>query len=360
MKLNQFPARLGRLACVSLLAAGCASPDGSLASRMNPFARGSRVAAAKTEDAGLKDPSNLHLAYGRWREQVGDTTDARVSYETVLRDDPKNVDALLGLARLDYLGGRHEECEKRLASALRLEPGNPQVLSTQGQLYAAQNRWPEAIEQLNAAVLAAPNTVEYRYQLAVALAHSNDPDAALPHFARTVGPAEAHYNLGYLLQEQGRAREAERHLVEALRQRPDLHVAQTLLDEVRGGRTHLNAPAIAEVPASSRPTAPRPQFTQTAMAAHPPVLRTSAPQTKAPQTAAPPFDRPEYGRSPFAEFPGAAEAPPIASAAPGNAWYPTPAADHRESDGLTAAQREQLRNQRMADGSAFSDGAVRR
>ena len=359
MKLNYLH-RLGRLACVSLLAAGCASPDGSLVSRMNPFSRGSRVAAAKQEDVGLKDPSNLHLAYGRWREQVGDTTDARVSYETVLRDDPRNVDALLGLARLDYLGGRHEECEKRLASALRLEPGNPQVLSTKGQLYAAQNRWPEAIDQLNAAVLAAPNTVEYRYQLAVALAHSNDPDAALPHFARTVGPAEAHYNLGYLLQEQGRTREAERHLVEALRQRPDLHVAQTLLDEVRGGQTHLRAPAIAEVPASSRPTAPRPQFTQTAMAATPPVLRTSAPQTVAPQMTAPPFDRPEYGRSPFAEFPGAAEAPPIASAQAGNAWYPTPAADQRGPDGLTAAQREQLRNQRMADGSAFSEGSVRR
>jgi tetratricopeptide (TPR) repeat protein len=359
MKRNILRARFGLVVCLSLLAAGCASPNGSFLSRLNPFERNSHVAATPVEsgDLDLKDPASLHLAYGRWREQVGDAKDARVSYETVLRDDPKNVDALVGLARLDYLAGRHQEAEHRLANALRLEPGNAQVLAAQGQLYAAQNRWPQAIDQLNAAVLAAPNTAEYRYQLAVALAHSSDPDSALPHFAKTVGPAEAHYNLGYLLQEQGRTREAERHLVEALRQRPDLHVAQTLLSEVRGGSPLRTAPAIAQVSEPARRPAPQPQFTQTALTASPTARR---PAPSAP--SAPPFETPDPGPNPFAPFPAATAtaAPQIAAAPAGSTWYPTPAARQPEPDGLTAAQREQMLNQRTADGSAFSDAPVRR
>ncbi|HUG89419.1 MAG TPA: tetratricopeptide repeat protein [Planctomycetaceae bacterium] len=358
MSPNSVHSPLGRLAGVLLLAAGCAAPDagagGSFWSRLNPRSRNTQVAGTpRARD--LKNPASLHLHYGRWREQVGDTDDARVSYESVLRDDPKNVDALVGLARLDALAGRTDDAERRLAKALRDAPGQPRVLAAQGQLFAHLNRWPEAVDALNAAVLAAPQTPDYRYQLAVALARSGDIDTALPHFAKTVGVAEAHYNVGYILHEQGRAREAERHLAEALRQRPDLHVAQTVLDELRGGRTRLTAPpVVAETPRpQSGWAAPQAPPAQTALASERAVLSHA---TATPAAAA--------GRAAVSTRFAGTPNPPVEHAASSvpqsSSWYPTPHGRPPDDGGLTAAQREQMLNQRMVDGSAFHDGTVRR
>jgi tetratricopeptide (TPR) repeat protein len=366
MNTTSLRARLGQVACVSLVVAGCASPDGgnlisSLWNRARPSSSRSAELAKSAREMDVRDPAALHLAYGRWREQVGDLDDARVSYESVLREDSGNVDALIGLARIDHLAGRNDQAERRLNVALRESPGNAQVLAAQGQFYAAQNRWTEAIDKLNEAVLAAPTTAEYRYQLAVALARSGDSDAALPHFARTVGMAEAHYNVGFILHEQGRLREAERHLVAALDQRPDLHVAQAMLDEMRTSRSPLTAPHVMAA-AATRPepppwAQPEPVVSQTAMAAE------SRGRFAAP-AAAPRVNPPAASRSPFADNPFAA-APGTAEVArssgpgtvPATSWYPTTG---RGQDGLTAAQREQMLNQRLAHGLDFADGPVRR
>ena len=59
--------------------------------------------------ADLKDPERLHLAYGKLSEQTGDYATARESYETALRQNEQTEEAILGLARLDLLAGRHAE-----------------------------------------------------------------------------------------------------------------------------------------------------------------------------------------------------------------------------------------------------------
>ena len=70
---------------------------------------------------------------------------------------------------------------------------DPKVLDAVGQYYASQSRWDEAIEILTSAMRKAPEETTYRFHLAVALARSGDVDQAMPHFAKTVGDAEAHY-----------------------------------------------------------------------------------------------------------------------------------------------------------------------
>lgn len=187
----------------------------------------------KEKTPRLHDPVRMHLAHAQAAEKGGALSQARRSYEYVLDEDPRSVDAILGLARINQMSGMPRQAEYGFKRALALKPQNSHVLHSLGQFYAAEERWSEAIEALNAAALAAPGNARYRYHLGVALARAGDLNGAFQQFERTVGRAEAHYNIGYILQEQGRLAQAQQQYQQALALRPDLENAQRMLDEVR-------------------------------------------------------------------------------------------------------------------------------
>jgi tetratricopeptide (TPR) repeat protein len=72
--------------------------------------------------------------------------------------------------------------------------------------------------------------------LGIVQARSGDLVAALTSLTEAVGPAEAHYNLAVILQEQNRLAEAENHLKQALALKSDLTQAQTLLNAMHHQR----------------------------------------------------------------------------------------------------------------------------
>lgn len=181
--------------------------------------------------------TRLHQRYGQWQEQLGNLAEARKSYEYILGENPKSTDAIIGLARLDHLAGRDQQAEQGFLKAIRLSPNDPRTHEAAGEFYASQKRWTKAIAQLNSAMMAAPTEPRHRYHLAVALARSGDLDAAMPHFVQTVGEAEAHYNIGYILFEQGNRAGAEQHFIKAIALRPDLTQAQTMLADLRRSGT---------------------------------------------------------------------------------------------------------------------------
>lgn len=183
-----------------------------------------------------KDPEQLKLAYARWMEDVNQVVEARKHYSSVTQTEPENVDAILGLARLDQVTGQYAEAEQKFKRAIRIAPDSPETQYGLGQFYASQERWSEAIEPLNAALLGAPENTTFRYQLAVALVHTGDVNAALPHFIRTVGDAEGHYNVGLILQEQNRLDEAEKHFLLAVTKKPQLKQAEQWLTRLRAQR----------------------------------------------------------------------------------------------------------------------------
>jgi tetratricopeptide (TPR) repeat protein len=233
------------------LACGCqTTTEQSTASKssLSSLFRARTVAATEPEPPeaipDIKDPTDLSLAYARWMEDVGNLVEARRHYSEIADAKPKNLEAALGLARIDELSGRTHEAEQGFLRAQRLDPDSPEALHALGQFYAHQERWPQAVEQLNRAMLAAPAEKAYRYDLAVALVHTGDIKSAMPHFVRTVGDAEAHYNVGLILKDEGRLAEAHEHLLLAVTKRPDLHQAQYWLDEVR----HQQETALASLP----------------------------------------------------------------------------------------------------------------
>jgi tetratricopeptide (TPR) repeat protein len=184
----------------------------------------------------LTNPVKVHLAYALWHEQQGNQVEARNSYNEVLKKNSKNIDAHLGLARLDMQLQRMSDAEARLQKAQKIAPRNPQVVAAVGQYHAVQRDWPRALEQMRAARTLSPYEPTYAFQLGVVEARSGDMVAALTSFSEAVGPAEAHYNLAVILQEQGQSAEAENHLQQALALKADLPHVQKLLTAMRQQR----------------------------------------------------------------------------------------------------------------------------
>jgi tetratricopeptide (TPR) repeat protein len=175
----------------------------------------------------------LRLAYARMHEKQGNLPEARSAYTQMLAEDRKSVDALIGLARVDQLAGHTADAEQGYLKAIKIAPKSPVVNAALGQFYADQKKWDQSIAAYQSAVQSAPNNTECRHQLAVSLARSGRIEQSLPHFSKTVGEAEAHYNVGLLLHEKGDLAAAETHFLAAATQNPQLSQAQYWLDEVR-------------------------------------------------------------------------------------------------------------------------------
>ncbi len=253
--------RVWMLATVSLtaLAAGCSTTQkmgaipGLPTPAKAPVGGGSTPGSADfTSSDKLNNPVKVHLAYAYWNEQDGNLLEARGAYDKVLEKSPKNIDALLGLARLDMQINRPADAETRLLKAQKLSPKNPQVAAALGQYHAARQDWPRAIEHLQAARTLSPYEPNYPFQLGVVQAKSGDVTTALGSFTEAVGPAEAHYNLAVILNEQNRASDAEYHLQQALVKKPDLPQAQKLLASLRQSR-NASGTAQATAPAAGTP-----------------------------------------------------------------------------------------------------------
>ncbi len=205
-----------------------------------------------------KHPERVHVAYGRWQEQQKQLPQAKESYQKALDLDPKSIDALLGLSRLEQLAGRNVEAEKHLQKAQKLRPKDPLVHAAWAEYYATQQQWGPAVKKYRDAIELAPDEPLFKHQLAVLLGKSGDWDGAYTTFSTIVTPGEAHYNVGYLLHQQGQLVEAERHLHQAVEKKPDLALAVGLLAKVQKERHGKSAIAV-------RPPAETPVTAETAI-----------------------------------------------------------------------------------------------
>lgn len=242
---------VGLLGCC---AAGCSSTGKKTASYADEesglkslfrskVAQASFEEEAETIPAKPKDEAMLHLTFAEWMEDAGDATRAAQHYREVVKAKPKNVAAILGLARMDILAGRMVEAEEGLHRAQRLAADSADVAATFGQFYAARQDYEKSIESYTKAVQAEPGNSDYRHQLALAMVRGGRIEAAIPHFASTVGDAAGHYNIALILKEQGDLVGAERHLKIALNKQPKMQEARHWLAEVRRAQGLPSEPA---------------------------------------------------------------------------------------------------------------------
>lgn len=262
--------RLIGAACAAVLA-GCSSSKPALTqSSASPMPDRQVTltpgAADRGDQAELRNPAKMHVAYARWQEQQKKLPQARESYQKALTHDPKSVDALLGLSRLDQLAGRYADAEQKLERAETLQPKSGLVSAAWGEHHASQQQWDAAIARYEQAVDRDATETLYRHQLAVMLAKAGRTADAVAAFTPLVGEAEAHYNVGYVLHQQGQTLAAEEQFQRALALKPEFPVAARMLARSRRERGVPDAshqvmtaavstapfnPPLSEAPASS-------------------------------------------------------------------------------------------------------------
>lgn len=174
-----------------------------------------------------REPSRVERgvreAYGLY--QAGDFNAARTLYATVLQDEPANIDALLGMGAIALRNGDTATAVEAHGHVLRLDPDNDTALAvlvglnksadlnaaesaintliqqspeqpflhyTLGNVYAAQQRWPEAQQAFFDAYRTESENPDYALNLAVSLDRLGQRQSALDYYNTALRLAEQH------------------------------------------------------------------------------------------------------------------------------------------------------------------------
>lgn len=191
--------------------------------------RDERAGNLPADDAGVVRSASrrpqaertLDRAYEDW--QAGRLDEARSAYEQALRSDPRNADALLGLAAIAlrqgqleraqnlYLrvlesdpadataqaalinlhgGGDGGQSESRLKTLLAAQPDSPPLHFALGNLYSRQRRWSDAQQAYFQAYALDPDNPDYLFNVAVSLDHLRQGKLALQYYRMALNAAD--------------------------------------------------------------------------------------------------------------------------------------------------------------------------
>jgi len=214
-----------------------AAPSTPKARPARPAARAPRASTPRRQSAraqlarrdkpvSVKRPApqvDPHVAAGYAAYQAGDLAAAREAYRRALDDDPRNRDALLGMAAVEMRNGRYEAAdalyrrllqadprdahaqagllalrsnltdpvaaESRVKTLLSEDPDANVLYFTLGNEYARQGRWGEAQQAYFKAFAEDPANPDFAYNVAVSLDHLRQPKLALEYYRRALALA---------------------------------------------------------------------------------------------------------------------------------------------------------------------------
>jgi len=195
--------------------------SGNAAARSRPAAKDEDGAVTVTRSGSQIHPQ-VNAGYAAY--QNGDLAKARTDYQQVLREEPANRDALLGLAALEMRAQRYDLSHGYYQRILQADPRDPYAQAgvlalrseqldpslvvsrvksllaadreanvlyfTLGNQYAQQGRWAEAQQAYFKAFATDPENADYAYNVAVSLDQLRQPKLALEYYLRALALAE--------------------------------------------------------------------------------------------------------------------------------------------------------------------------
>ena len=191
-------------------------PPQSGATPAVPTTAQSRVSVSRGDTAVARVNPTVSEAYAALEAGQFDT--AQRLYGQVLRSEPANVDALLGMAAIAQQDNRVDDAQRHFLAILDVEPRNalaqsglvalmsradPQAAESRlkqllarepspplyfnlGNLYAEQGQWPQAQQAYFQAHSLEPRNPDYAYNLAVGLEHLGQQKLALDFYRKAL------------------------------------------------------------------------------------------------------------------------------------------------------------------------------
>ena len=201
--------------------------------RLTPATRPAASSPAASSSAAPPPESPIRITTGRAKVnpqvasayqalQSGDLATAQRDYRQVLKGEPKNTDALHGLAAISLSQGQPEaaeefflraleadpkdaaaqagliglrgqvdpmQSESRLKNLLAGQPESPALNFALGNLYARQGRWNDAQQSYFRAFAADSENPDYQFNLAVSLDQLRQPKLALQYYQGALAAA---------------------------------------------------------------------------------------------------------------------------------------------------------------------------
>jgi Flp pilus assembly protein TadD len=219
-----------------------------------------------------KKTPELYVAMGLAQERAAKTAEAEKMYKKALEIAPDDAAALLAYGHLLDRRGQLAEATKHYKKCCKKHPENAAAFNDLGLCLHRQGQLPESATALREAVRLQPDRKLYSNNLATVLVEQGRRDEAFKILATAHGTAAAHYNVGYLLQQQGDKRSALEQFQMALNTDPSMTAAQDWVSKLSASDAPMMAkstrqPAsyalespVIEVPSQAAPSG---QYTAT-------------------------------------------------------------------------------------------------
>jgi tetratricopeptide (TPR) repeat protein len=203
--------------------------------------------AAKAE---LKDPENVMLKLAAYKQAAAESQgnssmleEARQTYSTLLADNPNSLQAMLGLAKVDLSADRMGDAERMYKTVLAKFPNDSEALSAVAGFFNETDRPNEVLKLLPQAIQNNPEDRSLRSQMGVALVKAGQYEAAIPHFTKIGGQANAYATIGQLLASENKTAEAQSYLQRAIDRNPKLEGAKQALAKLGSGTGNVRQAA---------------------------------------------------------------------------------------------------------------------
>jgi tetratricopeptide (TPR) repeat protein len=178
----------------------------SLGKALAQLGRGAEADAAFEKSFELS-PQRRDMALAAEHQKEGRLEDAERLYRQVLRQDPKNVDALRLLALIAIQAERPDEAERMLRKVIGITPDFLLAILDLGRLYKEQDRFAEALECFERAIALEPSQVQSHFLHAATLARASFTNEAIAGYRHCLelrpGHAGALLGLGHALNAVG-------------------------------------------------------------------------------------------------------------------------------------------------------------
>ena len=218
---------------MAMLVSGCSSDKGSLQGVNTGQA--SKMNAARSQFERSEDPpltADTHFAAGQLNETQGAIPKAIEQYQDALKLNPKHVPSLFRLALAYSQLKRYPEAieawNRYIAATNQAAAGYSNLAFCQelaGDPAGAENSYKQGITR-------DPKNQPCRVNYGLLLTRQGRLEEARAQFSAVLTPAQVHYNIASVFQQQGHKDAARREYSEAIKADPKLIDAQTRLSEL--------------------------------------------------------------------------------------------------------------------------------